>query len=292
MDPSNGIGVQLDTHITKERFKGRVGIVTGGASGIGRATVERFANDGASVHFFDIDEKNGKALEASLQEAGHSVTYHNVNVTDKARCDEAVGSIAAENGGEVHMLFNNAACFLSKGLEATQEDWTKSFSVNVVGYSNMVQACYPYMHKGQGCAIVNNASGLVHRVQPNRWTYGGTKGAVWSMTRFMALDLSPEGIRVNSISPCIVWTPEVARRFPDRAGAEEYFGKLQLLRRMCEPAEVAATVAWLCSRDASFITAADIPVDGGYLAMSAEGFGDAKLSDRCNKSQGETEEAE
>ena len=115
MDPSNSVGVKLDTHITKERFKGRVGIVTGGASGIGRATVERFANDGAVVHFFDIDDEKGKALEFSLRSTGYNVTYHRVDVSDKASCEEAVGKIAAENGGEVHMLFNNAASFVSKG---------------------------------------------------------------------------------------------------------------------------------------------------------------------------------
>ena len=189
---------------------------------------------------------------------------------------EAVKKVSQANSGQIHGLVNCAAYFGSKGLTAEKDDWDKSFSVNVVGYSNMVQACYEYMSKMPGDkSIVNIASISGHRCQPDRWTYSATKGAILTMTKCMALDLSKNNIRVNSVSPAWVWSPEVAKAAGgDREKWEPIWGAFHMPRRLCETSEIASVVAFLLSDDASYVTAADIPVEGGYLSMSPEGFGE------------------
>jgi len=260
------------------RFVGKSVIVTGGASGIGEAAVKEFAQEGALVGIFDINVTSGRKLAKELAEQGLAVHFYEVDVSKKEEASKAAAEFAKLNHGQIHHLFNNAVYFGSKGLNATQEDFRKSFDVNVIGYANMVQVCHPFMKAagGKGCAIVNNASISGHIAQPVRWTYSATKGAVLTMTRCMALDLSADGVRVNSISPAWVWSPEVAKAAVD-GGREKWgpiWGKMHMLRRVAECCEIARTVLFLCSSDASFITATDLPVDGGYLAMSAEGLGE------------------
>ena len=190
----------------------------------------------------------------------------------------AVKKVTDVNNGLVHFLVNCAVYFGSKGLTAEKEDWHKTFSVNVVGYANMVQACYPYMKemKGVDKSVVNIASISGHRAQPNRWTYSAGKGAILTMTKCMALDLSIDGIRVNSISPAWVWSPEVAKAAGEggREKWEPIWGNFHMLRRLCETSEVASAICFLLSQDASYITGTDLPVDGGYMTMSPEGFGE------------------
>ncbi len=124
--------------------------------------------------------------------------------------------------------------------------------------------------------MVNVASISAHIAQPQRWTYNTTKAAIVGLTRCMAMDLSADGIRVNSVSPGWIWTPEVAAAAADggRERWEPVWGRFHLLRRLGEAAEVAAAIGFLCSSEASFITGVDLPVDGGYLAMGPEGLGD------------------
>lgn len=182
-------------------------------AGIGKATAERLAREGAAVAVFDINEDAGKKFVEEAKENNCSVSYHKVDVSDKNQCVEGVKKVSDVNKGEIHYLVNSAVYFGSKALTAEKEDWDKSFSVNVVGYANMVQACYAHMNKSRDVdkSVVNLASISGHRAQANRWTYSATKGAVLMMTKCMALDLSKDGIRVNSISPAIVWSPEVAK---------------------------------------------------------------------------------
>ena len=123
--------------------------------------------------------------------------------------------------------------------------------------------------------MVNIASISAHIAQPNRWTYNATKGAIISMTKCQALDLAPYHISVNAVSPGWIWTPEVMKAAGnDRAKWEPVWGRYHMLRRLGDPREVARAVLFLCSDDASFITAAELLVDGGYLGMGSEGLGD------------------
>ncbi|CAH1791264.1 unnamed protein product [Owenia fusiformis] len=262
----------LDESFTKDRFKGKVVIVTGGASGIGKETARRFLNDGATVAIFDINDDAIRNTELEFKQAGFSPMFYSVDVSNKAECLSGVGKVADANGGVVHFLVNCAAYFCYEGLQTEHEHWAKTMAVNVEGVANMVQSCSPYMVKagGKECGIVNIASVIAYRAMTNFWTYLSSKGAIISLTKCMALDLSEQGIRVNSISPGVIWTPEVVKccESSDKKKAQEYFGKAHMLRRIGEGAEVAAAVAFLCSKDASFITATDLCVDGGFTSLS------------------------
>jgi NAD(P)-dependent dehydrogenase (short-subunit alcohol dehydrogenase family) len=131
------------------------------------------------------------------------------------------------------------------------------------------------MSESLGAAIVNLASISGHIAQPNRWTYNASKGAILAMTKCQALDLSVHGIRVNAISPGWIWTPEVQKAADgDREKWEPVWGRYHMLRRLGEPREVARAILFLCSDAAGFITGAELPVDGGYLAMGSEGLGE------------------
>ncbi|MBI1282177.1 MAG: glucose 1-dehydrogenase [Anaerolineaceae bacterium] len=256
------------------RFTGKVAIVTGGASGIGAAIVREFAAEGASVVIFDINEPLGQSYTSELHAAGLTVSFHRVDVSDTELVTQAVNAIAAKYGA-VNYLVNCAVSFTSKGLDVTTPEWERSLGVNVRGNSNMVQACHPHMKAAGGGAIVNIASISAHIAQPNRWTYNATKGAIVTLSKCQALDLAPDKIRVNVVSPGWIWTPEVDKAANnDRAKWEPIWGRYHMLRRLGQPTEVARAVLFLCSDDASFITAAELPVDGGYLGMGSEGLGD------------------
>ncbi len=255
-------------------WSNRVAIVTGGASGIGQATVEEFAKEGARVAIFDINVERGRGVQAALEAQGRTVSFHQVDVSDDVACRQAVNAVQA-HWGRVDYLVNNAISFLAKGLDVTPADWERSLGVNVRGMANMVQACHPYQRGGHGAAIVNIASISAHIAQPNRWTYNATKGAIVTLTKCQALDLAPDGIRVNCISPGWIWTPEVAKAAQgDREKWEPIWGKFHMLRRLGEPREVARAIVFLCSEDASFITATELNVDGGYMGLGSEGLGE------------------
>ena len=140
----------------------------------------------------------------------------------------------------------------------------------------MVQACHPFfMRTTPGAAIVNLASISGHVAQPDRWTYNACKGAILTMTQCQALDLSVDGIRVNAVSPGWIWTPEVQKAAQgDREKWEPVWERYSMMRRLGEPREVARTILFLCSDDASFITGSELRVDGGYLGLGSEGLGD------------------
>ena len=256
-------------------WQGKVAIVTGGASGIGAATAREFAAGGATVVIFDINSAGGRQVVDEVQASGgRTAHFRQVDVSDADACRAAVLEVAALLG-RVDYLVNDAASFIGKGLDVTTADWERSLGVNVRGYANMVQACLAPMRAAGGGAVVNVSSISAHVAQPNRWTYNACKGAINTLTKCMALDLAPHHIRVNTVSPGWIWTPEVAKAAgDDRAKWEPVWGRYHMLRRLGEPREVARAVLFLCSDDASFITAAELPGDGGYLGMGSEGLGD------------------
>jgi len=253
---------------------GHVALVTGAASGIGAATARRFARDGMHVVAVDLDGDALGDVVAGIVDDSGAATAVTADVADRAAIDAALAGVASAHG-RLDAVVNCAASFLARGLDVSPADWDHVMRVNVGGISNVVQAAHPLLAATPGAAIVNTASISAHVAQPSRWTYNATKGAIVSLTRCMAMDLAPDGIRVNVVNPGWIWTPEVAKAAGgDRAAWEPVWGRYHLLRRLGEADEVAAAIAFLCSADASFITGTELDVDGGYLAMGPEGLGD------------------
>jgi NAD(P)-dependent dehydrogenase (short-subunit alcohol dehydrogenase family) len=255
-------------------LRGKAAIVTGGAAGIGRAIMERLCREGVSVTFVDLSE-SGADVEKELAGRGLAVHFVHGDTAEESTCRRAAQEAASRWGG-LHFLVNNAFSFIAKGLRATREDWLRMLSVGPIGYAAMAQAAVGPMRQQGGGAIVNISSISAHIAQPDRWTYNAAKGAVNQLTRCMALDLAPYGIRVNTVSPGWIWTREVDKAAGgDRDKWGPVWGKFHMLRRLGQPEEVAGPVAFLLSDEAAFITAAELMVDGGYRGMGSEGLGEA-----------------
>jgi NAD(P)-dependent dehydrogenase (short-subunit alcohol dehydrogenase family) len=255
-------------------LKDKVAIVTGGATGIGRAIMERLCQEGVSVTFCGISD-GGAATEKECLAKGYQVHFLQGDMAEETFCRRLVDA-ALTRWGKINFLVNNAFSFTAKGMDATREDWLRTMSVGPIGYATMGSLVADPMQRQGGGAIVNLSSISAHIAQPNRWTYNAAKGAVNQLTRCMALDLAIRNIRVNTISPGWIWTREVdkAANF-DRAKWGPLWGKFHMLRRLGEVEECAAPVAFLLSDEASFITATEIMVDGGYCGLGSEGLGEA-----------------
>lgn len=256
-----------------DRFAGKVAIVTGGSAGIGRATVEELCKEGACVAFSGLEPGEGVAAQKEFEESGWRVQFLCGDMGDEAFVTRLVSDAVDQFGG-LDYLVNNAFSFLSKGQDATSEDWHRAIDVGPVAYARMGSLAAPHMARRGGGAIVNVSSISAFIAQRNRWTYNSAKGAVHILTKCMAMDFAALGIRVNSVSPGWVWTREVLKAAGgDREKWDPIWGQFHMLERCGDPLEVAAAILFLLSDDASFITAADLPVDGGYQGLGSEGLG-------------------
>ena len=256
-----------------ERLKGKVAIVTGGAAGIGRATCELFAEEGARVVVADVDEPQGHALANAIGHAGGQAVFvrTDISLEDDAR---RLVAEAMHRFGAVDVLVNNAATFVLKGIDASVAEWQQSLSVNVIGTSLVTRYAFEAMKendggKGKG-AIVNLASISSFVAQPEFVTYSATKAAVLQMTRNLALDFAPFNIRVNAVCPGTIVTQATERHRATVGMSMEAFmkqeGPKHILNRVGQPREVAYAILFLASDEASFITATHLMVDGGYVA--------------------------
>jgi NAD(P)-dependent dehydrogenase (short-subunit alcohol dehydrogenase family) len=257
------------------RFKDKVAIVTGGASGIGRAIVEELCREGCAVCFTGISEI-GHTTAKELSDAGHQVLFLQGDMEDEPYSKSIVPT-CVDKFGKLNYLVNNAFSFIAKGLDATVEEWERMMRVGPIAYSLLAASAVEPMKTQGGGAIVNMSSISAFIAQPNRWTYNAAKGAVLNLTRCMAFDLAKYGIRVNSVSPGWIWTREVYKAANmDGGGREKWdpiWGEYHMLGRCGEPIECAGPVLFLLSDDASFVTSADLAIDGGYCGMGPEGLG-------------------
>lgn len=254
------------------RFSNKVAIVTGGSSGIGQAIALALAREGAAVAWTCLPADVAEG-EAAFAQAGLKSTAFAGDMGDEAFCQRTVAAVV-ERFGRLDLLVNNAFSFIAKATDATRADWQRSFDVGLFAYTQMAQLAAPAMQAAGGGAIVNVSSISAFIAQPNRWTYNAGKGAVHQVTKCMALDLAPMNIRVNSVSPGWVWTRENDKAADyDRPKFEKIWGDFCMMRRMGRAEEIASAVLFLLSDAASFITAVDLPVDGGYQGLGPEGLG-------------------
>ncbi|MFJ4077545.1 SDR family NAD(P)-dependent oxidoreductase [Streptomyces iakyrus] len=242
-------------------FEGLKALVTGGASGIGRATAELLAERGAQVAVLDLDPSSvDKPLLA-----------HRADVTDDASVREAVTAAAAGLGGTLDVLVNNAGIGAQGTVEDNPDDeWHRVYDVNVLGMVRTTRACLTHLRASGHAAIVNTCSIAATAGLPQRALYSATKGAVYSLTLAMAADHVREGIRVNCVNPGTVDTPWVGRLLdaaPDPAAERAALEARQPTGRLVSATEVAGAIAYLASPLSGATTGTALAVDGGMQGL-------------------------
>ncbi|HZX29666.1 MAG TPA: SDR family oxidoreductase [Telluria sp.] len=251
-------------------LNGKSAVVTGGASGIGRATAMLFARRGAMVHIVDIGEEACAHVVREIRDAGGHAAAHVCDVTRQADVHARFADI-----GPLDILINNAGvAHVGKADNTGEADFDRVMAVNLKGVYNCLHAAIPRLRENGGGVILNMASVAAWVAVPERFAYSAAKGAVAAMTLSVAKDYIQDGIRCNSISPGRVHTPFVdgflARNYPGQeAEMFEKLSKTQPIGRMARPDEVAALALYLCSDEASFITGCDYPIDGGFITLNA-----------------------
>ena len=251
-----------------QRLAGKTALVTAAGQGIGRATAEAFAREGARVIATDIDD----AALASLAGIPGIVARH-LDVTDLAAIQATVAAVQAEFG-PIQVLFNGAGYVHSGSvLEATEADWDFAFTLNVRSMDRLIRAVLPGMLAGGGGSIVNVASAASSiKGVPNRYVYATTKAAVIGLTKAVAADFIARGIRCNAICPGTVESPSLRQRIAAQSAAsgqslaavEAAFIARQPMGRLGTPAEIALLAVYLASDESAFTTGTSQLIDGGW----------------------------
>lgn len=247
------------------RMKDKVAVITGGGGGIGGEVARTFAREGASVLVADISQERADSVVAEITSKGGKAAAFVLDVNIPEKCAEAIKT-AEKHFGPVTTLLNAAVAVTPDANveNLSLEDWERTLRTNLTGYFLMCKYVVPSMRaSGEGGSIINIASSHGHYALHGRIGYCTTKAAIHHMTRIIALDYGHENIRCNSISPGPIDTERVLRRFGTREKSNEIRGPMQALGRTGTVKEVADAALYLGSEESSFVTGADIRVDGG-----------------------------
>lgn len=245
---------------------GKTALITGAASGIGEAIAKVFSHAGAFVYVADLDRKNGERVAGEIRDEGKQAGFLELNVAESADCLNAAATVH-KNHGKLDILINNAGIgHVGTILETADEDLDRLYAVNLRGMFSLTKAFIPQMIEQKSGVIVNTSSigGIV--ALKDRLAYCTTKFAVVGFTKCLALDHALQGIRANCICPGRVETPFVKKRlaeYPDPQKAYEEMAATQALGRMAAPEEIAASVLYLASDEAAFVTGTALVIDGG-----------------------------
>lgn len=251
------------------QLQGKVALITGGGSGIGRATALLFAREGAAITVVDLDESRAQAVAREIEGEGGKAIALCCDVSKAADCRRAVQETVAAFGG-VDILFNNAGIIRrATVLEITEEEWDRAMAVNVKSIYLMSRYAIPIMAEAGGGAIVNTGSGWGLVGGQNAVSYCASKGAVVNMTRAMALDHAAQNIRVTCVCPGDTDTGMLRSEAQQLGASTKAFlaeAADRPLRRIGKPEDIAQAVLYLASEASSFVTGTTLVVDGGGLA--------------------------
>jgi NAD(P)-dependent dehydrogenase (short-subunit alcohol dehydrogenase family) len=243
------------------RLDGKVALVAGGATSIGAAIATTLHGAGARVAIVDLNEGEGGALAARL---GARALFRRADLTDDAELAAAVGAAAASFGG-IDILVSTVCTFLDKGLGSSRAEWLQSFNANVVTQAILIRETAPHMRARGGGAVVLFGSIAGKFGQRGRALYPVSKAAIQQLVRNAAMELAPDRIRVNAISPGWTWSTVIERLAQgDRAKADRIGGEYHPLGRIADAEDVARAALFLVSDEARHVTGIDLPVDGGY----------------------------
>jgi len=252
------------------RVAGKVALITGGASGLGAESGRRLAREGASVVLTDLSAEAGQAVADEIIAAGGTAVFLTQDVTDEARWAEVVQA-TLDRFGRIDVLVNSAGV-ASGGqpiLEATFESWRRITSINLDGTFLGVRAVAPAMAAAGKGSIINLSSILGKVGQPGAAAYCASKGGVLMLTKAVALELAPLGVRVNSVHPGYIETPMVVNALRESENENELRDVIisrHAMGRFGIPREIADAIVFLASDESSFMTGSELVVDGGYTA--------------------------
>ncbi|GAB31505.1 3-beta hydroxysteroid dehydrogenase [Acetobacter pasteurianus] len=251
------------------RVAGKVAIVSGAANGIGKATAQLLAKEGAKVVIGDLKEEDGQKAVAEIKAAGGETAFVKLNVTDEAAWKAAIEQ-TLKLYGRLDIAVNNAGIAYSGSVESTSlEDWRRVQSINLDGVFLGTQVAIEAMKKSGGGSIVNLSSieGLIG--DPMLAAYNASKGGVRLFTKSAALHCAKSGykIRVNSVHPGYIWTPMVAGLTKEDAAARQKLVDLHPIGHLGEPNDIAYGILYLASDESKFVTGSELVIDGGYTAQ-------------------------
>jgi NAD(P)-dependent dehydrogenase (short-subunit alcohol dehydrogenase family) len=249
------------------RLTGKVALITGAGTGIGRAIALAYAREGAKLALVG---RRQDPLNMVAKEVGSDPLVLSADVSRQTDIDRVLAEVNSRYGG-LNVLVNNAGVLHAGTAEQITEDqWDQTFNLNVKGLWLLSRAVLPFMRKAGGGSIVNVASVLGINGARNRASYAPSKGAVILLTKCMAIDHGGEGIRVNAICPSFVetdLTADVLRKAPDPAAVRRERVAVHPIGRLGEPEDIAGMAVYLAADESSWVTGAALPVDGGYLAV-------------------------